>query len=193
MEILNKFDLEKIINLIKNNKIVALPTDTIYGFSCLATDNKSIEKLCKIKHREDSQQFILLVSESYDLNNLIDVSDKNIKFIKENTPNPITMIVNKNKNVNLSTYFKLPTLAIRIPKDKFLQSILSEVGIMISTSCNIHGQIPLNDYKEIVKTFDTLDGVVKIENYIPSKPSTIVDLSQQEIKIIRQGEFIIKI
>ena len=191
MKILNTEEINEIVDVITSGGIVALPTDTIYGFSCLATDNNAISRLCKLKEREDGKQFILLVSSKYDLSKLVSLSGATQEFVLEHTPNNLTMIVNKSSSVKLADIFELPTLAIRIPNNAFLEAILDKVGYMVSTSCNLQGEPFLNDYQSIMSAFPSIDAIVRAEPNIAS-PSTIVDLTSEEIKVVRQGGYIIK-
>ena len=191
MEIFEITDIDKIVNLLRNGGLISLPTDTIYGFSCLATDNSAISRLCKMKNRDDGKQFILLVSKNFDLCKLLDLSAKNCEFIDKHTPANLTMIVNKNKDIQLADIFELPTLAVRIPDNDFLQSILDKVGFMVSTSCNLQGEPFINDYEGIMSVFPDIDAIVKF-NPKPASPSTIVDLTSADITVVRQGEYFIK-
>lgn len=184
-------EIDKIVELLKENKIIALPTDTIYGFSCLATSDETIDRLYKIKERNESKQFIILVGKNYNLSHLVRPSDEILEFVSKNSPAPLTMIVEKNPTAPISRHFSLPTLAIRIPDDEFLQNILDKVGFIISTSCNIQGEPPLNTWQEIATNFPSIDGLVKRDNLPASKPSTIVDLTSTPFNIIRQGEYVV--
>ncbi len=188
MEILKTEQIEKIVDIITSGGIVALPTDTIYGFSCLATDNNAIKRLCELKKRDDGKQFILLVSSKFNMDDLIDINENTRNFIINHTPNNLTMIVNKNKSVKLADIFELPTLAVRIPDNAFLERILDKVGYMVSTSCNLQGEPFLNDCKAIIDAFPSIDAIVDDISKIAS-PSTIVDLTGKEFKVIRQGDY----
>lgn len=192
MKKLKTNDIKEIVKNLKNGEVVALPTDTIYGFSCLANDDKAVGKLCDLKQCDNAKLFIILVYKNYDLTKLIDCDNETVEFVKRNTPNPLTLIVNKNKSLKLAKNFYLPTLAIRIPKNDFLQAILKEVGFMISTSCNIHGQPNLSNFEDIEKQFPNLDCIVEEDKKNNSKPSTIVDITTPDHKIIRQGDYIVK-
>ena len=190
MEVLNTMDIDKIVGYLNSGGIVSLPTDTIYGFSCLATDDTAISRLCKMKNRDDGKQFILLVSKFLELSELIDVNDNVKSFINLHTPANLTMIVNKNKDVKLADIFELQTLAIRVPDNDFIQSVLDKVGYMVSTSCNVQGEPFINDYRGIMTAFPNIDAIVKSDSNQAS-PSTIVDLTGDGIKIVRQGDYII--
>lgn len=189
---LKKENISEIVNLIKQEKVVALPTDTIYGFSCLPTSNKAVKKLCELKKCSDEKLFIILVSKNYDLNNLAVLNEDVKNFISNNTPNPVTMILQKNKNLKLAKNFYAPTIAIRVPDNEFLQQILSEVGFMISTSCNVHGQANLTNFKDIKNTFSNLDAIVECDLVNYNSSSTIVDLTTKDFKILRQGNYVVK-
>lgn len=186
-----KSDVCEIVSVLKADGVIAMPTDTIYGFSCLANE-KAIAKLIQMKKCGNNKMFILLVSESYPLEKLVNLNNKMKDFIKQNTPNPVTMILPKSQNAFLPGQFNIDTRAIRMPKDDFLQSILNEVGFMISTSCNIHSAENLNDPQMIQKTFPQLDAIVENESPQDEIASTIVDLTFQQVKIIRQGSYIPK-
>lgn len=182
---------KEVIKLLRQEKIVGLPTDTIYGFSCLSTSDEAIKNLCKLKQCSDENLFIVLVSERYNLETIAELDEISKDFIKKNTPNPVTMILKKRTDTNLAKNFTIPTIAVRIPKDKFLQALLDEVGVLVSTSCNIHGSANLTECEEIIKTFPTLDAIVMAENSSSRTSSTIVDLTTGEFKILRQGDYIV--
>jgi len=189
----SKNDIDKITNSLKREEVIALPTDTIYGFSCLPTSEKALSKICKLKNRDSEKSFIVLVSSKYDISKLLSVNVKQLEFIKNNTPNPLTIIAKKNDEVKLSQKFHLPTIAIRIPNDAFLQNILNKVDIMVSTSCNLNGENYINDCNEIINNFDKLDAIVVEDNQNNSISSTIIDITSEPYKIIRQGKFVPKI
>ena len=183
-------NIDEIVGLLESECVLAIPTDTVYGFSCLATSEKAVKKIYEMKQRNEQKSFIILVSKNYDLSKIVKVT-KNIEFIKKNSPAPLTMIVNKCDDFKLAPSFYLPTIAIRIPDNDFLQSILDKVGYMVSTSCNKQGEPNINDFSLIEDVFPEVDAVVETVVDI-KKPSTIIDLTEEEIKIIRQGDYQIK-
>lgn len=191
MKTINIENIDEIVKTLNENKIIAIPTDTIYGFSCLASSDEAVKKLYALKQRDEQKACIILVSEDIKIEDF--VKEENIAdFIKANSPAPLTMIIEKGEYFNLASTFTLPTIAIRIPKDEFLQKILKRVGYMISTSCNIQGEPSLNDYNLIKETFPDLDAIVEKEANTLAKSSTIVDLTVSPYKVIRQGDYVLK-
>ena len=100
-------------------------------------------------------------------------------------PAPLTAIFRAENRNN--------TITIKIPKNKYIEETIKKVGPIWSTSVNISGQPSLTTFDEILAVFDSkVDFIVKKNIGSNSIPSTLVDFSSSEIKILRQGAFDIK-
>ena len=175
-----------VISILKNalleNKIVVIPTDTVYGFSGIVPSSDS--EIRTIKGRDEVKPFIQLVANPEDIEKY---SDTKIPLtIKKYMPGPLTVIV-KNKNDNGTTAF-------RCPNDAWLQELISACNCpLYSTSTNRSGQQILNTISDIEKEFSSevfciVDGELDGEQ---SVPSTIVDITGAEINVLRQGSIIL--
>ena len=169
-------------NALLENKIVIIPTDTVYGFSGIVPGSDFAIRA--IKGRDEVKPFIQLISKPEDIEKY---SDTKIPHeIKKHMPGPLTVIV-KNK-------FDDGTTAFRCPDDTWLQKLISECNCpLYSTSTNRSGEPILNTIAEIEKEFATevfciVDGDLDTTTSIPS---TIVDITGDEIKVIRQGSVIL--
>ena len=113
--------ISKIIKLLKDNKIIIMPSDTIYGFFSLPTQEN---KLRQIKRR-DNKPFLYLISNLNQLK-ILNIDLRHYKFILEKYwPDPITFILKQDKN---------RTIGVRMPKWDILQRIINDVGFpLIST------------------------------------------------------------
>lgn len=185
-EILNisngKYDqdmIDKIIDNIKNNKIIIMPSDTIYGFLSLADQENRIRK---IKKRE-TKPFLNLIS-SIDMLSSLDI-DKNkySDILNKYWPGPITFIMLNNKN---------NTIGVRMPDDIVLKNIINSVGEpLLSTSVNYAEETYINEIDEIISEFkDQVDMVVVDKNFSPKTASSIVDISKKPFKVIREGSIV---
>jgi L-threonylcarbamoyladenylate synthase len=111
------------------------------------------------------------------------------KFLNENWPGPVTIIL-KGKTGLAPLVYKNGTIALRQPSSKLIESILKSFKKPLAqTSVNISGQPFLMKIKEIVDTFSNTtvkpDLIIDAGNLIKNKPSTIIDLTNKNIKIIR--------
>jgi len=172
--------LNKITEKLKNNGIVIIPCDTIYGFVCSTSEAE--EKIGLIKGREDNKPFIKLISSPDKLSTIS--NDKINNRILSLWPGPLTLIVNSLTG---------GTIAIRVPEDDFLIKILNIVNVpVVSTSVNRSGMPPLNKIKEIISNFEnSVDLIVDGGDLENSVPSTILDVTKHPYKIIRQGKCIL--
>lgn len=189
----NQFKI--LINVFKKDGLIVLKTDTIYGFSCLASSSSALKRLRLVKKREKDKPFLLLVAS---LEMLEDIAFLNLAQKKYLVSNKI--FTEKSTTVLLKIKKKLPVeifgsknvnkIAIRLPKSRFLIKIIKELKEpIVSTSLNLSGLENISNPKEIKKIFS--------KDYLPDlvlntgicrrkKASRLIDLSDlRKIKIIR--------
>ena len=175
-------DLLKIVSqTLLNNGVAILPSDTLYGFSCIQGSGE--QKIEKIKGRGAGKHFLKLA-----LKNQLDQLAQELPDTKllSYWPGPLTLILKGIKN---------PTEGIRVPDNKFIQEVLKAAGQpIISTSVNYSGQPPMTSIEEIIKEFeDKVDLIVDAGVLPPSLPSTIIDLSDGTPLLVRQGQLKVKL
>lgn len=172
-------------SVLKNGGIVILPTDTVYGFSGITEKKYDCDKKIRIiKGREESKPMIQLISSPEEIFKYTDdlIPSKLFNF----WPGPLTIIV---KNKILSQRDNIVTTAFRCPGDKWLRDVIKSCGSTIfSTSVNRSGKPVLDEEKTIIKEFEKeVDLIVTDGDKKESIPSTIVSLTDGNIKILRQG------
>jgi len=197
-----RIDQKKIINIYENpdlaltqatdlfhsGKVFVYPTDTIYGIGGNPFDKRVVKKIIDIKGRNYSKQFIWLLS---DLNNVMNyveiVSADHFEFLQKLWPAPVTVILKLNERTK--EIANQETAAIRIPDENFCLKLLTKISRpLISTSVNKSGGDPLNDFSEIVNNFtQEVDAVFYYSNQTDKFSSTIVDLTSEKPKLIREG------
>jgi L-threonylcarbamoyladenylate synthase len=164
-----------IIQKLKKNKVVAIPTDTIFGFSCLPSV-ENFHKLANLKNRNPNKGFIILTSDLKYLSAFI--TQKHLDLLQKEykkTHKPTTFIV--------PSFHKLATkntIAIRLTSDNLIDKICNKLNsAIISTSCNLAGK---NNIKTILKLrlfFGKIDFITPKNS--DEKSSTIIDLMSGKI------------
>ena len=170
-------DLLKILSqTLLNDGVVIIPSDTLYGFSCI--QGKGEHRIEEIKGRVEGKHFLKLALKDQLPMLTPDMPDS--KFLSL-WPGPLTLIL---KGINN------PTEGIRVPDNKFIQDLLTKIGRpIISTSVNYSGQKPLTSIEEIIKEFeDKVDLIVDAGELPRSLPSTIIDISEETPHLVRQGQ-----
>ena len=160
---------------LQQNKVVIIPTDTIYGFS--GRIGKTADTIACIKGRKEDKPFIALIAKPADIYQYTDetIPDYLVKL----WPAPLTLIVPVKGT---------GTQAFRCPADAWLRSVIDATGQAIySTSVNHAGQEPLTAIDAICKEFEDSVALVIDDGPLTGLPSTIIDLSTPTPRILRQG------
>lgn len=187
---LNAYDIAFIVKQLRQDKVLALPTDTIYGLSCSATSIQALNKIIKIKNRPNNKRFILLVSDLKMACFWADIKKNTLKDIKKiwQEDEPTTFILKAQKYVETSLKDENGNISLRLPKSDFLIKIVKELGSpLISTSLNLSGQPFLKTVKNLEKVFpdNLLPDMVLDIGPLNGVPSKIIDYSGDKPMQIR--------
>ncbi len=185
----NKSDIKEIITALENGAVLVLPTDTVYGLVCDATNKKAVAKIYEIKQRPKFNPLPIFVKEMKMANELAFIGKENSKIIKKKWPGKYTFILNRKKGQKLFGVDK-KTIALRISKHLLLNNILRKFdGPLAQTSANISGQPASTKINDVIVYFENSktkpDLIVDGGNLPKGKPSIIMDLTSDNIKIIR--------
>jgi len=189
--------LNKAISALKKGGVVICPTDTVYGFLADASNKKAVEKIYKIKKRLKSKPLPIFVKDLTMAKGLAEISKEQEKIIKKYWPGKYTFVLKcKSQNPNLKVKVKnrklygvaKDTIAIRIPKHKFLNELLKKINRpLVQTSVNISGREVLRTIEDIKKSFREQKEVLIIDggNLKKSKPSAIMGLTSPKLIKLR--------
>jgi len=169
--------LSKITDRIKNGKIVIMPSDTVYGF---LTVNSNEGKLRVIKKR-DKKPFLFLISSFEDIGLLgAELEDHQMNILKKFWPGKVTFILSKKDGT---------TIGVRMPDWEVLRFIIKESGTpLLSTSVNYSGENALANIENITGEFDDKVDLIVYDRFFHSaNASTIVDLTKKPYKVLREG------
>ncbi len=186
--------VSKIINAIQNNLLVCFLTETVYALACNALNNESIGKIYQIKKRSQNKPLSIFVSDIYNLTKIAKVKERYIDLINHFSPGPITYILPlKNNNILPNEFFK-DSIGIRIPEHPIAISILNKLKVpIVATSINISGEKSVckaNDIPQSIKQH--LSVVIEDDELVSGTESTIIDLTEDKIKVLREGAILLQ-
>ncbi len=172
--------------------LIIYPTDTVYGLGCDITNTKALEKIARIKGiklAKANWSFICA-----DLSNLSDyvrqIDTATFKILKRSLPGPYTFILPGNSNLP-KDFKKKKTVGIRIPDNTIAKALVEELGNPI-VSTSIHDEDELLEYTTdpelIYEKWNNLVDLVIDGGYGGNIASTIINLSDGEPEIIREGK-----
>ncbi|GFR17748.1 yrdC domain-containing protein, mitochondrial [Trichonephila clavata] len=180
-------------SVLKNGKVIALPTDTIYGVAALAQNTEAVDALCKIKRRDNSKKFVAIcVGRIDDIPKWGKVSFP-MGILTDLLPGPVTLIMERKPILNCNFNPHSSTVGIRIPNSKFIQSLAVACNEPLAlTSANFSAErstLEIQEFKEMWPYLDLIiDGGVLGECDPDRRGSTVVDLSEEGFfNVVRDG------
>lgn len=180
-------DPKDIAKLFKIGDVGVLLTDTIYGICARAEDKKAVQKLYNLKSRDDKPGTVIAHSIEQLVN--LGVKYRYLSSFKEYWPNPLSVVIPVSSDLNYLD-LKKGSLAVRLPKDERVRKILELTGPLLTSSANLPGKPFAKNIKEAKEYFnDKVDFYVDSGDSKNHKPSTIIRMIDDEIDILRDGEF----
>ncbi|MGI8892992.1 MAG: L-threonylcarbamoyladenylate synthase [Bacteroidia bacterium] len=182
----------KAVEILRNDGVIVVPTDTIYALCCDIKNQKAVDKISKIKGvklEEANFSFIC-----YDLSNISEFTkqfDTSVyKLMKRSLPGPYTFILHANHNVPPIFRSKKKTIGIRVPDNSIVREIVKELGNPLMAT-SIHDDDEIIDYVTdptlIHDNYTDVDAVIDGGSG-GNEPSTIIDCTGDEPVVIREGK-----
>ena len=171
-----------------NHGVVAFPTETVMGVGVVYDDEFAYNRLNNIKRRPESKPYALMVEDPDQIGFFAEVNDNTKKIIKAFLPGPLTVLLPAKKNVPHWVTRGTGVIGIRCPDDPITEHLLKFTGKpLLAPSANRSGETPAKNSDEVKRIFDDeLDYIVEGEA-LGGVPSTIIDLTGSEIKLVREG------
>jgi L-threonylcarbamoyladenylate synthase len=146
-------DIDKAVRLLKDGKVIAIPTETVYGLACNALDEKAVEELYRIKERSMIKALPIQVSTINEVNSfVISIPDPIQKLMNSFWPGPLTVLLAKNNIVPDIVTAGLRNIAIRIPDHPVTLDLLKACPFPLAvTSANISGYENITDADTVLK------------------------------------------
>ena len=180
--------MEKIKQELELGRAVVLPTETVYGLFAKALDKKAVDHVYKLKGRPRDKALNLNVASLDDILNFSKNQPPYLqKLVESFLPGPLTIILEANDKVPDWVNSGLRTVGFRMPSHPVTLDLIREFGPLIGPSANLSGQTSGVSLKKIVKNFGQEVLGIEDDAFLTGQDSTILDLSGDKVKILRQG------
>ncbi len=177
--------MNELIEQLKNGAVGVMPTDTIYGLVCSASDKQAVSRLYLLKSRENKPGTVIAAN----IEQLVGLGIKRryLKAVEQYWPNPISLVLPVGHELDYLDAGKL-SVAVRIPSNEKVSRILEQTGPLLTTSANHPGKKPAESASEAKKYFgDKVDFYVDGGSTSGAKPSTIIRIVDDAIEVLREG------
>ena len=182
--------LKQAVQLLNQGQVLAVPTDSSYALVCHVDDKSAADQLRRIRGVDDKHHLTLLCRDLSELANFARVDNQQFRLIKQATPGPFTFILEATKEVpRRLSHPQRKTIGLRVPEHTVLQELLSLHGApLIAATLILPGDDqPLNDPETIRERLEHQVGAVIDAGACTLEPTTVVDMSGDELVIVRQG------
>ena len=185
-------EIDELVRILKNDGVISVPTDTVYGVCACMNSEKAHDKLVTVKNRPKNKLFPIMCADEEQIKSIAVVDDRAEKLIKAFMPGPITLILKKNHKLPYYINNGKDTIAVRMATSKVLKELIMKVeSPLFMSSANQSGEKTCTSLDEIEKSCPLLDGM--LEGTVTfGEGSTIIDCSSKDIKILRQGPILKK-
>ena len=189
--------VKMILECLTDGGTIIFPTDTLYGLGGCINNPRTFERICQIKGiRKEKANFSFIF---HDLSMLSEftkpINNDVFKMMKRNLPGPFTFILEANNNIPRIFQSKKKTIGIRIPDQPIITHIVNEFGSPIMTTSLSDEEDEINPYltdpEDIHDRYKDLVDIVIDGGAGENEESTVVDCTDNEIVIIRQGKGIL--
>jgi len=184
--------IQKAVEILRDNGVIVFPTDTVYGLGCDIYSNKAVEQVARIKGISIEKANFSFIC--HNLSQLTDyakhVNNPTFKLMRQCLPGPFTFILEASSNVPRIFRHRKKTIGIRIPDNRIITELVKELGNAILTT-SIHDEDQLLDYTtdpELIYDHykNQVDAVIS-GGYGNNVPSTVIDCTGSIPVIARQG------
>lgn len=172
--------IDDAVMVLKNDGIIVLPTDTIYGFAIDSYSEKAFNKIYEIKKRNLSKKLPLVVDTYERLTSLCEIKREQLRRLQKYYPGRLTLVL-KRKDSDES-------VAVRMINNEIINKIIEKLDRpLMLTSANISGKKTSDDILKIIDEFDGLVDMIIMGDKLAGKESTIVELKDDRLILIREG------
>ena len=180
--------MEKIKQELEKGKAVVLPTETVYGLFAKALDEKAVDHVYQLKRRPRDKALNLNVA---GLDDILNFSKNQPPYLQQLVdhflPGPLTIILEANERVPYWVNSDMATVGFRMPSHPVTLELIREFGPLIGPSANLSGQASGVSFYKILQDFDQEVLGIEDDAFLTGQDSTILDLSGDKVKILRQG------
>lgn len=187
-EIYQKDEYQKLIPFLKNKEVVGFPTDTVYGLAVIYHDPDAFQKLASVKQRPFTKPISMMVSDLKQIQEIAYVDRRAEKIIRAFMPGALTVVLPSKEQLPFHVTLGQKTIGIRIPTNETALHLLKAIQTpLLVSSANLAGLPALMSADDVIRTFSGKIAALIAEDAQQTIASTVVDLTQNQIRILREG------
>lgn len=171
-----------------NSKVIAFPSETVMGLGIYYDDQAAYELLNHIKNRPEDKPYTMMLSCKEDIEKYAFVTTRDKKIINAFVPGPVTLLLKAKDVVPRYVTHNTGIIGVRVPDMELVQGLIKYCKRpLLVPSANRSGDKPALTSKEVKEIFKNELGYIFAFDSLGQRPSTIIDLTSEQVKILREG------
>ncbi len=181
--------LKEVGELLRLEKVGAIPTETFYGLACNPFSQKALERLVAIKGREEGKPILLLLGRLDDLTLVVErIPPLGLKLMKLFWPGPLTLVLPAKKNLPKLITGGTGTVGVRLSSLELTRKVAQAFGRPVTgTSANKSNEPAISDPEELLNKLPDLDFILDAGKTEGKAPSTVVSVIENRLELVREG------
>ncbi|MFQ6107183.1 MAG: L-threonylcarbamoyladenylate synthase [Thermoplasmata archaeon] len=181
-------DFELVRLALEEGKLVVFPTETLYGLGGDPENHAAVERIYRLKERPRDDPLPIAVSSWEEVKSVASVSKIARALFDEFLPGPLTLVLRKRNPSSFGWISSGETIGIRVPSQPLAVELAEEFGPITATSANLHGgENPTSVEGAMDQLGSRIDYYIDCGKTALGVPSTVVDLSRNKIRVLREG------
>lgn len=182
------------LNVLKNDGVIVLPTETVYGLSVDAQSDQAVARLNRLKGRATVKSYIMVVADLEQAEKHVDFDERARKLAVAFWPGPLTMVLHPKDHTLAKRLGDYEKLSVRVSSSTMVRRLSAMLGSpLVSTSANVSGGDVCYTADEVRQQFEGRDeqpDMIIDSGVLPERsPSTIIDLTLPGVHLLREGLF----
>lgn len=181
----------QVADRLRRGAVIAYPTDSCYALGCHLDDRNAADRLRRIRDFDRHHQFTLMCRDLSEIATYARVDNRQFRLLKHLTPGPYTFVLQASKELpKRVAHERRKTIGIRVPEHAITQALLETLGEpLISCTLQFPGEeYPLSDPQEFREQLMREVDIVVDGGNCGLEPTTVLDLSEDEPRLLRQGK-----
>ena len=182
------------VDVVRRGGLMVYPTDSSYALGCHLDDKAAMERMARLRQIDNTHNFTLMCRDLSELSQYAKVDNQSFRLMKSLTPGPYTFVLKATREVPRRLQNpKRKTIGLRVPDNLIAHAILEMLNepIMSSTLIMPGEEMPENDAEDIFEKLSKLVDLVIDGGPCHLEPTTVLDLTEEQPKILRQGRGVI--
>jgi len=183
-------EVERAAELLREGKLVAFPTETVYGLGASIFNPEAIKEIFRVKGRPADNPLIAHVCNFSQIEQIaIELSPRFFRLAKQFFPGPLTLVVKKHARVTDIVSAGRDTIALRMPQNPIAMGLIAELGEpIVAPSANLSGKPSATHFEHVLEDFDgEIAAVIEGEQCALGIESTVLSLLRDPPVLLRPG------